>query len=84
MNIKKADSGQTFDAARDKESRPTLDTVDSVVLCQDAPRCNPDGLKEGGNFCRHSIPHEPVCRCTHSKACFFARGTMVRCTEHKH
>ena len=34
MNTKKADSGQTSDAARDKESRPSLDTVDGlVVLC---------------------------------------------------
>ena len=54
--------------------------IDSFVLCSGALRCNPGQTKEGGNFCRHSIPHAEVCRCSHSKPCPGAGETgMVRC-----
>jgi len=47
MNTKKADSGLTSDAARDGDSRPSLDTVDGLVgLLRRGVEimCNPDPL----------------------------------------
>lgn len=45
--------------------------LDSMVVCDIS--CD-----ETGSFCRHGIPHSPMCNCQRARRCEFA-GRVSRC-----
>lgn len=61
--------------------RAVLDNLNIIVLCSGAHRCNPSQTKDGGDFCRHSIPHAKVCRCGNKPCPFAGESGMVKCTQ---